>query len=91
MSDFQYELIKICSRAGKEYYHVYPQEPMAFLSQDFGNMNVINSHAKFSVISFPDCHVTVFASGRMLIENLPQNAEKRAREIIKEIISHSHQ
>jgi hypothetical protein len=70
---------------------VYPQEPMAFLLQDFGNMNVINSHAKFSVISFPDCHVTVFASGRMLIENLPQNAEKRAREIIKEIISHSHQ
>ena len=88
MSDFQYELIKICSRSGKEYYHVYPQEPIGFSSPDFGNMNVINSHAKFSVISFPDCHVTVFASGRMLIENLPADSEKRARKIIKEIITH---
>jgi len=88
MPDFQYKLIKICSRAGKEYYHVYPQEPIGFSSPDFRNLNVKMSHPKFSVISFPDCHVTVFASGRMLIENLPQNAEKRAREIIKEIITH---
>jgi hypothetical protein len=85
MSDFKYELIKVCSRKGRSYYHVYPQESIGFLPADFKTLNVKLSQQKFSVISFADCDVTVFASGRMLIENL-EGVEDRAHAIVKQIV-----
>ncbi len=86
MSNLEYTLVKVCSRAGIEYYHIYPEKSIGFLPKDYSDLDVHISHPKFSVISFPDCDVTIFASGRMLIENLPEDSEERARAIVRKIM-----
>ncbi len=43
-------------------------------------------NTKFVVIAFDDCDVTVFVSGRMLIENIPAGCEQRAHAKVKQII-----
>lgn len=90
MVDFQYSLIKVCHRAGREYYHVYPEKSIGYLPESFKDLKIIISRPKFCVISFDDCDITIFDSGRMLIEDLPEDSEKRAREIVKAIISQWH-
>jgi hypothetical protein len=87
MSDFDYRLIKVCGRAGKEYYHLFPEVSFSFPLENLNELNVKISRPKFCVIAFQDCEVTVFSSGRMLIEEIAENSEKRAREIIDIILS----
>lgn len=88
MPAFNYSLIKVCHRAGREYYHIYPEKPIGYFPDDFAEFNIKVSHSEFYVLSFPDCNVTIFKSGRMLVEDLPENSEGRARQVIEEIISH---
>jgi|GEM_PF-2012538 len=87
MCNIQYKLTMLCRRGGREFYHVYPDKSIGVLPHNHKDLKVLISHPKYSVISFPDCNVTVFASGRMLIENLPEDSEKRAHAIVREIIS----
>jgi hypothetical protein len=86
-TDFPYRLAKICVRAGKEYYHLLPDVPLDIPLNSLNTLEVKIAHPKFCVISFPDCSVTIFASGRMLIEELPENSEKRVPEIVETILS----
>lgn len=86
MRDFQYRLIKICSLAGKEYFHIFPTQPFDKMPGDWQGLIIKAQHTKFVVISFDDCDVTVFVSGRMLIENIPAGCEQRAHAIVKKII-----
>lgn len=88
MSSFRYSLIKVCHRAGREYYHIYPEKSIGYFPKDFKKFTIKITHPEFFVLSFTDCNVTLFKSGRMLVEDLPENSEKRAREIIDEIIAH---
>ena len=87
MFDFKYRLIRLCHRGGVAFYHVYPESEIGYLPQDYGDLKLLVSHPRFSVVSFPDCTVTLFASGRMLIEDLVEDSEGRAHAIIREIIS----
>jgi len=89
MFEFNYSLIKICFRAGRGYYHIYPETQFNLNLEQFQNFKLTTKHPKYAVINFPDCNVTVFSSGRMLIEDLPQDSEKRAKEIVDQIISQS--
>jgi hypothetical protein len=86
--DFNYSLVRVCSRDGIEFFHVLPEHPINYLPDSFKDLEVTTSHRMFRIISFPDCKVTVFPSGRMLIENLPSGSEQRARAIVDEIIAH---
>lgn len=86
MCDFQYRLIKICSLAGKEYIHIFPAQPFDKMPEDWQGLIIKEQHTKFVVIAFDDCDVTVFVSGRMLIENIPTGCEQRAHAIVKKII-----
>jgi N12 class adenine-specific DNA methylase len=87
ISDFNYRLIKVCGRAGKEYYHLFPEVSLVFPLSNLNELDVKISRPNFSVIAFSDCDVTVFSSGRMLIEEIPENSEARAREIVDKILS----
>ena len=87
MADFPHQLIKVCSRTGMEYYHVVPEHAIGYFPGDFKDLKIKISNPKFCVISFPDCDVTVFPSGRMLIENLSIGSDERARTIVKEIVA----
>ncbi len=86
-AEFKYRLTKICVRAGKEYYHLFPEVSLVFPLKNLNELDVKISRPKFCVIAFPDCDVTVFSSGRMLIEEIPENSEKRAREVVDIILS----
>jgi len=86
MRDFQYRLIKVCSCIGKEYFHIFPAHPFNQMPEHWRGLAVKVKHTKFVVIAFDDCDVTVFVSGRMLIENIPEGSEQRARAIVEEII-----
>ncbi len=86
-AEFKYRLTKICVRTGKEYYHLIPDVAFDIPLKKLSGLDVIITHPKFCVISFPDCDVTVFSSGRMLIEEIPENSETRAREIVNTILS----
>lgn len=88
MSTFEYSLIKVCHRAGREYYHIYPERPIGKFPKNFEKFNVKIRHPEFYVLAFPDCNVTVFKSGRMLVEDLPENSEARVRQVIEEITTH---
>lgn len=87
MAHFEYTLTRICTRSGVEFYHVFPKHPLGYLPREFKGLNIKIQNTKFCVISFPDCDVTVFPSGRMLIENLSLGSEERARTIVKEIVA----
>lgn len=86
MCDFQYRLIKVSSLAGKEYFHIFPAHPFNQMPEHWQGLTIKDQHTKFVVIAFCDCEVTVFPSGRMLIENIPAGCEQRARAIVEEII-----
>jgi len=87
ISDFNYRLVKVCGRAGKEYYHLFPEVSLVFPLSNLSELDVKISRPKFCVISFCDCNVTVFSSGRMLIEEIPENSETRVREIVDMILA----
>lgn len=87
----QYKLTMLCRRGGREFYHVCPSQSIDVRLHNHTNLKVLISHPEYSVISFPDCNVTVFSSGRMLIENLPEDSEDRARAIVSEIIRTMYQ
>ncbi len=86
MCNMQYKLTMLCRRGGREFYHVCPNKSIGVRLHNHKDLKVLISHPKYSVISFPDCNVTVFSSGRMLIENLPEDSEDRAHAIVREII-----
>ena len=71
---------------GKEYFHIFPVHPFNQMPEHWRGLTVKVKHTKFVVFSFYDCEVTVFLSGRMLIENVPAGCEQRARAIVEEII-----
>jgi hypothetical protein len=87
VADFEYSLTRVCRRGGKEYYLVYPDSKIGTLPKNFEGLRVLVSHPKFSVVSFPDCNVTLFASGRMLIEDLVEDSEARAHAVVRQILS----
>jgi len=76
MSNFRYDLISVCSRAGKEFFHVYPHGDYHF-----------NLDKDFLVSKVGGYYVTVFPSGRMLIESLPEGSINLARTIVEKIAS----
>ncbi len=87
MADFEYSLTRVCRRGGKEYYLVCPDRTIGALPKNYGALHVLVSHPKYSVVSFPDCRVTLFASGRMLIEDLAEDSEARAHAVVRDILS----
>lgn len=88
MADFEYTFTKVCTRNGVEFYHILPKHSLDYLPRSFKDLKVKIQNAKFCILSFNDCDVTVFPSGRMLIENLPIGSEERARMIVKEIMAY---
>ncbi len=86
MANFAYSLTRVCRRGGKEYYLVNPGSTIGALPKNFGSLHVLVSHPKFSVVSFPDCNVTLFASGRMLIEDLAEDSEARAHTVVQQLL-----
>ncbi|RKX69950.1 hypothetical protein DRP53_06585 [candidate division WOR-3 bacterium] len=85
MTDFDYELVKVCSRGGKEFYHIYPRTPLTRLPDSLARFEIKKRHEKYVVVEVDGYDVTIFTTGRMLIENLPENSEAKAKAIIEKI------
>ena len=86
MGNFQFEIFRVCSRAGHEYYHIFPKQKLGDFPEQVNRFRIIEKKEGYIVLDLSDCKVTLFKCGRILIEDLPENSDFRAKEIVEAIM-----
>ncbi len=86
MNKSNFEIFRVCSRGGHEYYHIIPKKELNDFPENVQKLSIAEKKDKYLVLKMPDCKVTLFKGGRMLIEDLPEGSDTRAQAIVEEIM-----